>query len=123
MNNDRAVKLVYSYVNSRALKQAREVQREQQLAVVKDIDFFELPKLKFDSGKQDPDVYGSLGDEPLTSIGVDAFVVDDHVHELNDAILGLSLIEHDFEESPSTRATNIRSPSRDWRGGRVIRVG
>jgi hypothetical protein len=106
MNNDRAVKLVYTYVSSRALKQAREVQRERRIAEVKAIDCFEVPKLKFDSGKQDHDVYGSLGHEPLTSIGVEAFVEDDHVHELNDAILGLSAIEHDVEEVPSTRATS-----------------
>jgi len=82
------------------LKQAREVQREQRIAEVNHIDDYELPKLKFGSRKQDPDVYGSLGHDPLTSIGVEAFVADDHVHELNDAILGLLAIEHDVEEGP-----------------------
>ena len=104
MNNDRAEKLVYTYVNSRAMKKAREAQREQGNAEAKEINIFELPKLNFDSENQDPNVYGSLGHEPLTSIGVDAFVADDHVHELHDIIEGLTAREHHVEEGSSARA-------------------
>ena len=53
-------------------------------------------------------MYGSLGHEPLTSIGVEAFVEDDHVHELNDAILGLTSFEKDVEEGPSAGAASDR---------------
>ena len=52
-------------------------------------------------------MYGSLGHDPLTSIGVEAFVANNHVHELNDAILWLSAIEHGVEEGPSTRETPL----------------
>jgi len=51
--------------------------------------YFDLPKLDFDSTHQDPQVYGSLSDEMLTSIGFDAFVANDHVHELHDVMEGL----------------------------------
>ncbi len=84
MNNDRAEKLVYTYVNSRAMKNAREVQRDQAYAEAKELPLFELPKMMFDLRNQDPHVYGSVGDEPLSAIGVDSFVADDHVRELYD---------------------------------------
>ncbi len=47
-------------------------------------------------------MYGSLGHEPLISIGVDAFVANDHVHELHDLTLGWSSNEHRVEEGLST---------------------
>ena len=57
--------------------------------------------------KQDPDVYGSLGHEPLISIGVDAFVANDHVHELCDVTTCLISHEHHVEaEGSSTRASS-----------------
>jgi hypothetical protein len=103
MNNDRAdEKLVYIYVNSRAMKQAGEVQRQQRIAETKEIYSFELPKLQFDSGKQDPYVYGSLGHEPLIFISFDAFVANDHVPELQDLTIGLLANEHRVEEDSST---------------------
>ncbi len=49
-------------------------------------------------------MYGSLGREPLVSIGVDAFVASDHVHELHDFTEGVSAHEHCVEEDSSTRS-------------------
>jgi hypothetical protein len=91
MNNDRAFKLVYTYVNSKMMKRVRDYQRELAIAEAKQQPIFELPKLVFESSKQDPQVFGSLAHDSLTSIGVDAFVADDHVHELHDIMEGLSV--------------------------------
>jgi len=107
MNNDRAEKLVYIYVNSRALKQAREAHCRQRIALDKEISDYELPKLQLDSGIQDPNVYGSLGYEPLISIGVDAFVADNHVHELHDLTLGLSAHGPRVNEGASTSTNSL----------------
>jgi hypothetical protein len=67
MNNDRAEKLVYVYVNSRSMKSVREHQRELLLAEAKGIALYALPNLLFDNTHQEPRVYGSLGHDNLTS--------------------------------------------------------
>jgi len=74
------------------MKCVRKHQREVNLADAKDLPLFELPKLIFDSrSDQDPQVFGSLAHDSLASIGVDAFVANDHVHELHDIMEGLSV--------------------------------
>ena len=102
MKNDRAEKLVYTYVNSRMMKRVREYRHEQAVAEAKELPIYALPRLCFDlSSDQDPEVYGSLGHDPLTSIGLDAFVANDHVHELYDIMAGLYIPGHGddaFEE-------------------------
>jgi len=45
MINGRVEKMVYTYVNLRAMKNAREVQREQANAEAKGLPLFELPKM------------------------------------------------------------------------------
>ena len=74
MNNDRALRLVYTYVNSKMMKIVREHEREVALAEAKNEPFFRLPKLVFDFGTQDPQTFGSLAHEALASVGVEAFV-------------------------------------------------
>jgi hypothetical protein len=91
MNNDRAFKLVYTYINSKMMKHVRDYQRELAIAEAKQQPFFELPKFIFESSNQDPQVFGSLAHDFLICVGVDAFVADDHIHELHDIMEGLSV--------------------------------
>ena len=114
MNNDRAEKLFYVYVNSKCMKRVREHQRDLALAEAKGTSLFGLPKLHFDKSHQEPNVYGSLAHDNLISIGLDAFVANDHVHELHDEMEGLGVPGHEdgsarmqvvpsgFEDSPSS---------------------
>ena len=114
MNNDRAEKMVYAYVNSEYTKRVREHQRDLALAESKGTSLFGLPKLHFDKAHQDPDVHESLAHNKLTSIGLDVFVANDNVHELHDVMEGLLVLEHgdgsasmrvvpsEFENSPSS---------------------
>jgi chaperonin GroEL (HSP60 family) len=95
MNNGRAEKLVYVYVNSRSMKSVREHQRELLLAEAKGNALHALPKLLFDNTYQEPHVYGSLGHDNLTSIGLDAFDATDHVHELHGVIEGRGVSGHE----------------------------
>ena len=75
IHNDRAAKLVYTYVNSRTMKFVRERQRELAHAEAKELPIFQLPELIFNpSLDQDPQVYSSLGHDALTNVGLDAFV-------------------------------------------------
>ena len=99
---------MYIYVNSRATKQAREAHRdEQRITETNEIHNFEPPKLKFDSGKQDPiNGHGFLGHEPLACIGVYAFVANDHVHGLHDVATCLSAHAHYVEEDSSAHASS-----------------
>jgi len=117
MNNDRAEKLVYAYVNSRAMKHARKVQQEEAIALARGTPIFELPLLKFDMTNQDPNVYGSLGHDPLSSIGIESFVANDHVHELNDISNDLSAhacdVENGASESPSSPLSGIDEEAED----------
>jgi hypothetical protein len=87
-NNDRAEKLVYVYVNSRSMKSVREHQRELVLAESKGTPMYALPNLLFDNTHQEPHVYGSLGHDNFTSIVLDTFDANDHVHELHDVMEG-----------------------------------
>jgi hypothetical protein len=73
------------------MKCAREYQREQAVAAAKELPIYALPRLVFDPTYQDPEVYFSLGHDPLTSISLDAFVANDHVHELHDIMAGLNV--------------------------------
>ena len=57
MNNARAEKLVYVYVNSRSMKSVRESQRELKLAEPKGSPLYALPKLLFDNLHHKPHVY------------------------------------------------------------------
>ena len=113
MNNDRAEKLVYAYVNSRSMKSVREHQRELVLAEAKGTPLFGLPELHFDNTQQEPHVYGSLGHDNLTSIGVDAFDANDHVHELRDVIEGRGVPgrEDDIARTQCGLSSRQESPS------------
>ena len=86
MNNDRTDKLAFIYVNSRSMKSVCEHQRDLVLAESKETPLYALPRLLFDNTHQEPHVYGSLGHDNLTSIDLDAFVANDHVHELHDVM-------------------------------------
>ncbi len=91
MNNNRALRLVYTYVNSKMVKIVLEHEREVALDEAKNEPFFKLPNLIFDYGTQDPQTFGSLAHEALTNVGVEAFVANDHVHELHDIMEDLSV--------------------------------
>jgi len=95
MKNDRGEKLVYTYVKSSMMKHVREFQREQAVAKLKELPIYALPKLIFDKTYQCPQVYGSLGHYPLINVGIEAFVAEDHAHELNAIITDLSVPELD----------------------------
>ena len=69
--------------------------RDQANVEAKALLMFELPKLKFDSKNQDPNLYGSLRHGDLNSIGLGSFVPNDHVHELNDIVGALSASRND----------------------------
>ena len=95
MENERAEKLVYIYVNIRALKSLKVHMAALQRAEAKKIEIFKLPKLDFETGSsdyQDPDLYNSLGDNAITSVGVSHFEVDDHLHQLFDVFEGLDVV-------------------------------
>jgi hypothetical protein len=95
MNNYRAEKLVYAYVNSKCMKRVREHQRDLAFAEAKGTSIFGLPKLHFDKSHQEPNVYGYLAHDNLTSIGLDAFVTTGHVHELHDVMEGFGVPNHE----------------------------
>ena len=42
-------------------------------------------------------MYGYLGHDALTNVGLDAFVAYDHVHELHDIVMGLFVPGHDSD--------------------------
>ena len=90
MNNDWAAKLAYVYVNSRSMNKVCEHQRELKVSESKGAPLYALPKLLVDNtiSKSLMCVYGSLGYDNLNSIGLDAFVASDHVHELHDVMEG-----------------------------------
>jgi hypothetical protein len=73
------------------MKLVLEHQRELALAEAKELPIFALPDLIFNpSSNQDHQVYGSLGhDALLSSVGLDAFVANDHFHELHEIVKGL----------------------------------
>ncbi len=77
--------------------------------------WFELPKLNIDFSDHDPDVYGSLEYDPLTSIGANAFVANDHVRELHDIMSGVVAsgdVEVHHQVPPILIASNEEPPRR-----------
>jgi hypothetical protein len=84
------------------VKFVRERQRDLAVAEAKELPIFALPELVFNlSSNQDPQVYGSLGHDALlaTSVGLYAFVFNDHVHELRVIVEGLYVPVHDEDIS------------------------
>ena len=65
MKNERAEKLVYTYVIFRMTKRVREYRRDQAVVELNELPIYALPKLIFNKTSEDPRVYGPLGHDPL----------------------------------------------------------
>jgi len=87
-------------LNSRMIKLVCGRQWELAYVEAKELPIFQLPELIFNpSSDQDTQVYGPLGYDALTNVGLDAFVANEHVHELHDIVAGLSVPGYDSDTS------------------------